>query len=144
MNRGDLVTVKAYPDKLLERIVWQEYETYVDVVRPEVYAKAISEGTEPESAMGFPTEDVQATMGMIFSYILSQCNDYRNCHLDPLIHETVSPRQITKEDPEHWHLYRQEGGGWTTKTRDGCLSKLLAEVNRNYDRLYDEEGNHRV
>lgn len=82
-------------------------------------------------------------MGMMFSYNLGQCNDWKNCRLDLGIYETVTPRAITEEDPAHWHLHQQEGGDWVTKTRGGCLNKLIHEVNHNYDRLYDEQGNHR-
>ena len=61
MKRGDLVTVKAYPDKRLKRVVWEEYDTYVLVCRPEIYAEAIRKKAAPESWMGFPREDVQVT-----------------------------------------------------------------------------------
>ena len=58
MNRGDLVRVRAYPDKNLERIVWEEFPTYVLVVRPEIYHAALHSRQEPEWVMGFPKEDV--------------------------------------------------------------------------------------
>ena len=83
-------------------------------------------------------------MGMMFRYSLAQCNDWKLCHLDPHIHETVSPREITEDNPGHWHLRQWEGGEWTTKTRDGVLGKLMGEINKNYDRLYDEQGEHRT
>lgn len=125
-------------------------------------------------------------MGMMFSYNLGQCSDWRNCRLDllegpdplgdlvsqlreptlvafaaqiggPGMGELVSqlrdlligesifaPREITEEHPAHWHLRQQEGGDWVYNTREGCLQKLLKELNRNYDRLYDAEGVHRA
>lgn len=58
MKRGDVVKVRAYPDKVLDRVVWDEAETYILVCRPEVYRKAVAFGTEPEGFMGFPKEDV--------------------------------------------------------------------------------------
>ena len=58
MKRGEKVIVRAYPNKMLERVVWDEDNTYVVVCRPEVYATATLLGTEPESVMGFPKEDV--------------------------------------------------------------------------------------
>jgi len=58
MNRGDKVIVSAYPDKRLERLVWDEHESYIVVCRPEVYAAATLFGVEPDSIMGFPKEDV--------------------------------------------------------------------------------------
>lgn len=83
-------------------------------------------------------------MGMMFQYTLAQCRDWELCRLDPqVLYETTSPRVITKEDPDHWHLHQWEGGDWVTKTRWGCLNKLVSLVNENYDRLYDEEGVHR-
>lgn len=64
---------------------------------------------------------------------------------DMLIGEAIfAPREITEENPNHWHLHQQEGGDWIYKTRMGCLQKLMKEVNTNYDRLYDEQGNHRA
>lgn len=58
MRKGDVVLVYAYPDKQLERIVWEERETYVLVCRQEIYEEAIRTGAEPISSMGFPKEDV--------------------------------------------------------------------------------------
>ena len=58
MKRGDVVLVKAYPNKQLERIVWEVHASYVLVCRAEVFADAIERRCEPESTMGFPQEDV--------------------------------------------------------------------------------------
>ena len=60
MVRGNRVNVHAYPNKLLERIVWEVYETYILVCRPEVYFSALVLGVELNSLsmMGFPREDV--------------------------------------------------------------------------------------
>ena len=58
VQRGDIVLVRAYPDKQLERVVWEEHETYVLVCRQEMYEEAIRTGEEPKSSMGFPKEDV--------------------------------------------------------------------------------------
>ena len=58
MRRGDEVIVRAYPDKRLRRILWEEHETYVLVCRPEMYEEAILQKSEPVSTMGFPKEDV--------------------------------------------------------------------------------------
>jgi hypothetical protein len=62
MNRGQRVLVRAYPDKTLERIVWQECETYVIVCRPEVYESVARLDTLPDCAMGFPKEDVTVVL----------------------------------------------------------------------------------
>ena len=59
MKRGDSVRVRAYPDKVLARVVWEVEKTYVVVCRPEVYKQAVASGTEPEVFMGFPNEDVE-------------------------------------------------------------------------------------
>lgn len=82
-------------------------------------------------------------MGMMFRYNLAQCSDYRLCRLGKLTAGEWVTKRITKADPGHWHLHCWEGGGWIYKTRQQCLDKLLEQVNHNYDRLYDEEGNHR-
>ena len=74
-------------------------------------------------------------MGMMFTYNLTHCKDYRNCHLESGL--------ITQEDPWHWHLIGYEGGDWTSKTRVGCLMRLVTRVNQQYDRLYDDKGEHR-
>ena len=58
MQKGDLVIVHAYPDEFLERIVWEEFPSYVEVCRQEVFEQAIISGTTPISVMGFPKEDV--------------------------------------------------------------------------------------
>jgi len=58
MEKGQWVLVKAFPDKTLERIVWEENRTYVVVCRPEVYGQAIALRAEPVVVMGFPKEDV--------------------------------------------------------------------------------------
>jgi len=60
MVKGDKVSVRAYPNKFLERIVWEVCETYILVCRPEVYFSALVLGVELNSLsmMGFPREDV--------------------------------------------------------------------------------------
>jgi hypothetical protein len=58
MERGQRVVVRAYPDRLLQRVVWAEGKTYVAVCRPEVYQQAQQSGKNPESMMGFPKADV--------------------------------------------------------------------------------------
>ena len=80
-------------------------------------------------------------MGLMFAYSLSQCSDYRLCHLES---EGRNDAGITKADPAHWHLHKNEGGDWVFKTRGLCLAKLVMEVNAGYDRLYDEEGRAKV
>lgn len=62
MQRGDVVTVMAYPNKSLERIVWEVHGTYVLVCRLDIYQEAIGSDEDPESTMGFPIEDVQMTI----------------------------------------------------------------------------------
>ena len=69
----------------------------------------------------------------MFTYGLSQCKDYRLCRLD-------GPGVISKRGPNHWHLHKHEGGDWIYKSRGECLKKLVAEVARHYDRIYDEQG----
>ena len=58
MERGQRVKVRAYPNKLLPRVVWQEYRTYIEVCREEVYLEAVREGRDPEATMGIPKGDV--------------------------------------------------------------------------------------
>lgn len=58
MERGTAVLVRVYPDKTVERVVWEEKKTYIIVCRREVYDAAIRSGKEPDSSMGFPKEDV--------------------------------------------------------------------------------------
>ena len=62
MQRGDVVHVRAYPDKVLPRVVWEVEETFVVVCRPEVYKRARASGTGPERFMGFPKEDVEPAL----------------------------------------------------------------------------------
>lgn len=61
MKRGDRVLVKAFPDKELQRIVWEEGNTYVVVCRPEIYEEAMKSRVAPtlDLVMGFPKEDVK-------------------------------------------------------------------------------------
>lgn len=82
-------------------------------------------------------------MGMMFTYTLSQCNDWKLCLLEKG-GRRVTPPVISEGDPNHWHLGNYEGGDWIYKTRKECLNKLISQVNYHYDRLYDEEGNHRT
>ena len=58
MQRGDIVLVRAYPDKVLERKVIEVGETYIAVCRPEVYEEALFQGWGGNLIMGFPKEDV--------------------------------------------------------------------------------------
>ena len=59
MKRGDVIQVRAYPDKLLSRILWEEHATWVMVCRQEVYQDVLNQGCdEPAVWMGFPKEDV--------------------------------------------------------------------------------------
>ena len=50
--------MRAYPDKILERVFLEEHGTYVLVCRPEVYDVARTTGIEPDASMGFPIEDI--------------------------------------------------------------------------------------
>ena len=59
MRRGDNVLVRVYPNGTVERIVWDERNTYIMCCRREIYEDAIARGVEPESTMGFPKEDVK-------------------------------------------------------------------------------------
>lgn len=59
MRRGDSVLVRVYPGRTVDRVVWEAKTTYVVCCRKEVFETAIREGTEPESSMGFPKEDVK-------------------------------------------------------------------------------------
>lgn len=58
MKKGESVRVRVYPDKVVQRIVWEERETYVVLCRPEIYKSAIQKSQEPEVTMGFPKEDI--------------------------------------------------------------------------------------
>jgi len=58
MEKGQRILVKAYPDKILERVVLKEEHTYVVVCRPEIY-EMIREGKDmPDAVMAFPREDI--------------------------------------------------------------------------------------
>lgn len=57
MTKGQRVIVRAFSNKVLNRVVWEEAQTYVVVCRPEVYEEAVRTG-EPTSVMAFPKEDV--------------------------------------------------------------------------------------
>ena len=58
MKRGDMVLVRAFPDEILERVVWEEQKTYVILCRREIYERAIEECSEPTTTMGFPKGDI--------------------------------------------------------------------------------------
>lgn len=58
MKKGEKILVRAYPDKVLERIFLEEHGTYAIVCRPEIYELATSAGSEPSAIMGFPIEDI--------------------------------------------------------------------------------------
>ena len=58
MQKGERILVRAYPDKVLERIFLEAHGTYVLVCRPEVYETARKSGSEPAQMMGFPIEDI--------------------------------------------------------------------------------------
>lgn len=60
MERGQRVLVRAYPNRELERVVWEEADTYIIVCRPEIYEDIKNDETLPDSIMGFPKEDVIA------------------------------------------------------------------------------------
>lgn len=62
MERGDLVTVKVYPDMTMERVVLEVHPTYVLACRPEVYDAVINQVGLPDQAMGFPVEDVECVI----------------------------------------------------------------------------------
>ncbi len=59
MKRGDRVLVKAFPDKELQRIVWEESNTYIVVCRPEIYEAALKSRVNPNTFMGFPKEHIK-------------------------------------------------------------------------------------
>jgi hypothetical protein len=58
MKKGQRILIKAYPDRTLERIVWEEGKTYIAVCRPEVYEDIKTLNGLPEQIMGFPKEDI--------------------------------------------------------------------------------------
>lgn len=58
MKRGQLVKVKAYPNKELVRVVLEEHDTYVLVCRPEVYEGVKDFDIPPDFGMGFPKKDI--------------------------------------------------------------------------------------
>lgn len=58
MKKGQRILIRAFPNTLLERIVWEEGKTYVAVCRPEVFEDIKNLNGLPEQIMGFPKEDV--------------------------------------------------------------------------------------
>ena len=58
MEKGEEILVRAYPDKILQRIFLEDHGTYVLVCRSEVYEEARASGSEPSALMGFPIEDI--------------------------------------------------------------------------------------
>ncbi len=63
MERGQLIRIRAYPDKELERVVLEVKDTYVLVCRPEVYPEIAGADSLPDCVMGFPKEDVIVAEG---------------------------------------------------------------------------------
>ena len=63
MERGDVILVRAYPDKLLERVVLDVARTYVVACRPEMYEHLADARGLPDAAMGFPIGDVVEVRG---------------------------------------------------------------------------------
>lgn len=64
MKRGDKIKVRAYPDEVLDRVVWEVHPTWVMVCRLDVYQQTIQQGgIEPACWMGFPIEDVITGQG---------------------------------------------------------------------------------
>jgi hypothetical protein len=59
MEKGDLVTVRAFGGELLKRRVVNELTNVVLVCSEKEYRKAAEEGREPD-AVGFPKEDVKS------------------------------------------------------------------------------------
>lgn len=76
-------------------------------------------------------------MGMFFTYNIRECNDYQNpsCKLNK---RRGSIGKITKEDPNHWHLYRNECGDWVYKNMDACLAELCFQVRSSYQKIYSK------
>ena len=58
MEKGQKILVRAYPNKTLERVVWEEGRTYVAVCRPETFEQIKDLSGLPASVMGFPKEDI--------------------------------------------------------------------------------------
>ena len=58
MKKGQRILVKAYPDKILERVVLKEEHTYVVVCRPEIYETIREDEDMPDAVMAFPREDI--------------------------------------------------------------------------------------
>ena len=52
MEKGEKILVRAYPDKVLQRIFLEDHGTYVLVCRPEVYEESRMLGIEPKAVMG--------------------------------------------------------------------------------------------
>lgn len=63
MRRGQRVLVRAYPNKELERIILDEYETYILVCRLEIYDEVLQSGLLSKPVMGFPKEDIITVFG---------------------------------------------------------------------------------
>ena len=63
MKKGQRILVRAYPNIILERIVWEEGKTYVAVCRPEVYEDIKNLSGLPKSINGFPKEDIVKVLG---------------------------------------------------------------------------------
>lgn len=58
MKKGQRILVRAYPDKILERVVLKEEHTYVVVCRPEIYETIREDEDIPDTVMAFPKEDI--------------------------------------------------------------------------------------
>jgi len=74
-------------------------------------------------------------MGMFFTYNIKECKDYQNpsCKLNK---RRGSVGKITKSDPNHFHLFHNEGSDWIYKSMDACLAQLCSEVRSSYQRIY--------
>ena len=58
MNRGDIVNVRDFRDRLHRRIVWEELGTSIVVCTESDYEGWKRTGLEPK-VVGFPIEDVK-------------------------------------------------------------------------------------
>jgi len=58
LTRGQIIQVIAYPNKVVERVVLEEKETYVLCCRKEIFEDIQREGDLSESYMGFPKESI--------------------------------------------------------------------------------------
>lgn len=64
LTKGQIIRVKAYPNKIIERVVLEEADTYVLCCRKEVFEEIADIERPYDKCMGFPKEDVVEIIGV--------------------------------------------------------------------------------